>query len=136
MTAAAVIAMSFVNCDRLIAAYNYNAWQSGQLEELDVNHLGQLNDAAVPVLWELAQSEDEDIRLQARAHLSRRANDLLGADWDVYNTNPHPECTVPPPMVPRLDLRAWNRDTARAMELLYIHWDSFYIVDFWEYIYL
>ena len=134
VTAVVILGLNFVNCDRLIAEYNYNAWQSGQLAELDMDHLGELNAAAVPVLWEIAQSEDAELARQAQARLSWWANLLIGADWDAVN--PAPEGIVPPPMKPQPDPRSWNRDTARAVELLYDHWYEYYIVDFWEYLYM
>lgn len=131
--AAALIALSFVNCDRLIAQYNYDAWQAGELEDLDVDHLGHLGDAVVPVLWEIAQSEDPDLSQKARGWLTNRGLSMLEIRWpeggylDVMQMAP--TATAPP-----ADLRAYNRDTARAIAILSENWDTLYINEYWNYI--
>lgn len=54
----AVLLVSFVNVDAVIAKYNISAYESGQIEELDVGYLDSLSDAAIPYLAELCSSDN------------------------------------------------------------------------------
>ena len=96
-----------------------------------MDHLGNLGDAVVPVLWEIAQSEDPDLSQRARGWLTKRGLGMLQIQWpeggylDVMQMAP--TATAPP-----ADLRAYNRDTARAIALLYENWDTIYIDEYWN----
>ena len=124
-----LIALSFEDCDRFMARYNYAHWQSGQLEELDVDHLGRLGHGAVPILWEVAQGEDADMANKARAYLTMQGEELLQLTW--YDDQTQAELSVPRASARSTDLRAYNRDTTRAVQILLEHWDDVYIAEYW-----
>lgn len=132
LAAAAILllGLSFANCDRVIATYNYQAWQQGELEQLDVEHLGQLSDAAVPVLWQIAQTQEQTYATCARAWLADRGTELLELDWgqDADLTAARPAASLPP-----LEPRAYNRDIRQAQRLLAEHWEQIWFPDYWNY---
>ncbi len=87
----------WVDVDTVVARYNVRAYQSGTLVMVDVDHLDQLNLAAVPYLEELTETSDPEVAQMARDVLERKAT-----YW-----------------VPAKDgLRGWNYTAARALELL------------------
>lgn len=51
-------AVSLADVNTTIAYYNYEAYQSGVLSELDVEYFGELGDAGVPYLIELLDSDE------------------------------------------------------------------------------
>ncbi len=59
------IALSFADIDTQIAKYNINAYETGAIESLDVDTIGDLSDSAVPYLVELTENEDEEIAKKA-----------------------------------------------------------------------
>lgn len=70
------IAMSFADIDYQIAKYNVDAYNSGAIDTLDMDTIGDLSDSAVPYLVELTESEDEEI--------AKRALRICG---ELYATN-------------------------------------------------
>ena len=80
--------------DGRVAQYNVRAYQSGKLETVDVNYLGDLSYGAVPYLEELTQDADEKVALAATLELRDYYYDD-DADW-----------------------RGWNLTEARAMAIL------------------
>ena len=60
------LTVSFCDIDTTIARYNLHAYQSGQLETIDINDLERLSDGAIPYLIELL--DDPDTEVAARAH--------------------------------------------------------------------
>lgn len=65
-------ATAWADVDTVVAAYNVNAYQSGKLETVDIVHLCDLSDGAVPYIEKLAQDENQTIARQAQAYLSGR----------------------------------------------------------------
>lgn len=59
------IALSFANIDARIAQYNINAYETGAIESLDVDTIGDLSDSAVPYLVKLTENEDTEISKKA-----------------------------------------------------------------------
>lgn len=47
--------VAWTDVDTVVAAYNVHAYQSGQLETVDMSHLCSLGDGAVPYIQELAE---------------------------------------------------------------------------------
>lgn len=54
----AVLLVSFVNVDAVIAKYNISAYENGSIEELDIGYLDSLSDAAIPYIAELCSSDN------------------------------------------------------------------------------
>lgn len=53
------LALNFINIDGLIARYNVDAYLSGRLETIDVNHLVSLSPAGIPALIRLSSALEE-----------------------------------------------------------------------------
>ena len=62
-------ATAWVDVDTVVAHYNVRAWQSGVLQTVDVNYLGDLSAGAVPYLQELSQCSDPAVATQAKQQL-------------------------------------------------------------------
>lgn len=86
-----------VDVDRQVARYNVRAYQNGNLETVDMTHLSDLSDSAVPYLLELAEESDWEIAQQAESILVKRARSFARQEPD---------------------LRSWNLPEARARALL------------------
>ena len=82
--------------DTVVARYNVRAYQSGQLETVDVSHLGSLSYSAVPYLQELTEDDNPEIAQMATDILNRKARFLNEEE----------------------DLRSWNYEKVQAMEIL------------------
>lgn len=65
--------VGFCDIDRTIAFYNVTNYRNGNLEEIDVPHLGSLSDSAVPYIVSLLDSGDGTVRQQAAEVLYSRA---------------------------------------------------------------
>ena len=76
--------MGFFDVDRTIAFYNVEHYKTGQLEEIDVEHLGGLSDSAVPYLVELLGSPDTEVREEAARVLYCRAEKFYEIDTTEY----------------------------------------------------
>lgn len=63
---------AWVDVDTVVASYNVHAYQTGQLETVDVAYLGELSDSALPYIARLTQDGDEDIAAMARRELDGR----------------------------------------------------------------
>ncbi len=61
------LTVAYVDVDTVVAKYNVTAYQSGQLETIDVYTLGQLSDGAIPYLVDLLDAEDPNVS-QAAAY--------------------------------------------------------------------
>jgi hypothetical protein len=73
----------WADVDTVVAAYNVNAYQSGQLPSVDVYYLGTLGDGAVPYLAELTEDNQvwvADSAAKVLSHRRARVNDLR--DWN------------------------------------------------------
>lgn len=86
----------WTDVDTVVARYNVRAYQSGQLETVDVSHLGSLSCSAVPYLQELTQDENPEIAQKATDILNRKARFMYEDE----------------------DLRSWNYEKMRATEIL------------------
>ena len=78
------LAVGFFDVDRTIAFYNVEHYKTGQLEEIDVEHLGGLSDSAVPYLVELLGSPDTEVREEAARVLYCRAEKFYEIDTTEY----------------------------------------------------
>ena len=78
------LAVGFFDVDRTVAFYNVERYKTGQLEEIDVEHLGGLSDSAVPYLIELLGSPDTEVREEAARVLYCRAEEFYEIDTSEY----------------------------------------------------
>jgi len=83
----------WLDVDAQVAKYNVRAYQNGTLETVDVAHLAQLSDGAVPWLYELTTDDNPEVSTMAR---------------DVLRLRTEKAATV----------RSWNYASARAAEIL------------------
>lgn len=86
--------VSWADVDTVVASYNFNAYRSGKLETVDMDHLRELGDGAVPYLQKLTEDGDDAIARSALDELHSRAR------------------------VTSHDIRSWNMASGRAWEIL------------------
>lgn len=112
---------AYANVDRVIAAYNVGAYQSGRLSSIDMDTLEDLDsNAVVPYLWELTGDADQNVAQQAKVLLSARADSLYSIRYNVSDGT----LELGKPLY---DWRSRDLTTARAMALLEEHFDEYYI---------
>lgn len=72
--------LSYGNIDGRIAAYNIDRYSNGTLENLDVQALSGLSDAAVPYIYTLYQeTTDQSLKADLKAAIDQSAGSALGA---------------------------------------------------------
>lgn len=81
------IALSFADVDAQIAKYNIQAYESGKIESLDVETIGNLSDSTIKYIIELAASDNPDISTQAVRILTNKINDADGCLEYSYADN-------------------------------------------------
>lgn len=72
-------AVIWADVDTVVAAYNVGAYQSGQMETVDVDYLAGLNDGAIPYLAQLTKAKDPEVAEAAQKSLhwqSAHSDDL------------------------------------------------------------
>ena len=70
ITAAVILlALGVCNVNAVCARYNYEAWQNGTLEEIDVDAMNDLGDEGIPYLVKLADCTNVDVADSARHYL-------------------------------------------------------------------
>lgn len=87
------------NVNTVCARYNYEAWQSGTLEEIDVAAMTELGDEGVPYLVKLADCTDVEVADAAREELR----------WLYQYDYFEPDYDDPPRTVK--DLKKWELNT-------------------------
>lgn len=85
----------WMDVDTQVARYNVSAYLSGDLQTVDVRHLGQLGDGALPYLVQLTEAEDPIVAAKAQEVLSvrharqpddfRSWNYLTAVGWDLLS---------------------------------------------------
>lgn len=74
----------WVDVDTVVAAYNVRAYQAGQLQTVDINHLCSLSDGAVPYIERLTEDENQAIARRARNYLENRVSQIEDfRDWNI-----------------------------------------------------
>ena len=66
-------AVAWADVDTVVASYNVSAYRAGQLETLDMDHLCELGDGAVPYLALLTEDDDPTVATLARYELEYRS---------------------------------------------------------------
>ncbi|MBQ8236547.1 MAG: DUF4173 domain-containing protein [Oscillospiraceae bacterium] len=78
----------WADVDAQVARYNVRAYQSGQLETVDVEYLSRLSSGAVPYLEALTRDRDPDVAQEAREELAAyrlyQYDDLRGWNWTAW----------------------------------------------------
>ena len=65
-----VLALGTVNVNAICARYNYESYQSGKLDTIDVDALYDLGEEGIPYVVKLASGEDEAIAQKAKEYLA------------------------------------------------------------------
>lgn len=78
------LAVGYVDVDTFIARYNIHAYEQGQIEELDVDHLTELSEGAIPYLVELWEKSPsgEDHHHTLTNYLWEQLEEYGHIDWD------------------------------------------------------
>lgn len=66
-----IFILGTVNVNTVCAMYNYNAYKSNQLENIDVKAIYELGDEGIPYIIKLSTSDDRDTAIQARRYLAK-----------------------------------------------------------------
>lgn len=75
---------AWADVDTVVAAYNVRAYQSGQLQTVDINHLCSLSDGAVPYIAMLTEDDNQAIARRARNYLENRISQIDDfRDWNI-----------------------------------------------------
>ncbi len=77
----------WADVDTIVASYNVKAYTSGKLETVDVSHLGNLSNSAVPYLQELANAADSETAQMAKDILTRQTRTYYDPDADFRGWN-------------------------------------------------
>lgn len=105
------LAVGFCDVDRTVAFYNVEHYKKGQLEEIDINHLGGLSDPAVPYLAELLDMPDTEVREEAARVLYARAEEFY-----EINTTEHKKIKLKE--IKESGFSSYNYSRERAKELI------------------
>ena len=69
------VVCSLADVDRIIAEYNIEAYESGRLDKLDIDAIGELSDGAVPALYKFWETTDDPVlKERAERELSYRVD--------------------------------------------------------------
>ena len=71
---------AWADVDTFVAKYNVWAYQTGVSKYMDIDHLGDLSQGAIPALEALTDDEDEDIAYMAKYYLRQAAEDMEALD--------------------------------------------------------
>lgn len=112
-----ILFAAFADTDRLVAAYNIRAYQSGKLSAIDMETIRNLDShAVVPYLTDLIHDNDPAVAEDAKTILSRHAREL----FDITST----DSGVKP--VRESDWRSWNLAEQEAVDLLEKEFNNYY----------
>lgn len=75
------IALSYTNIDLMVAKYNIDAYNSGKIASLDIEHIYSMSDSAVPELVKLCSAKDDSISAEAKRYLAKEL--LYDGDYTV-----------------------------------------------------
>ncbi len=80
--AVVLMALGFVNVDRLVAAYNVTAYQKNALEEIDVENIYDMGESGAEYLIKLTKSKDKDVADDAKMYVQWLMEDLYDEEYD------------------------------------------------------
>lgn len=86
VTAALVlIVLGGANVNRVVAAYNYEAYQNNVLKEIDVKTIYKLGDEGIPYLVKLTEDKDEEVVTLAHTYLEKAiTNRYYNTDYNYF----------------------------------------------------
>ncbi len=122
LAAAAVLLLfaTYADTDRLIAAYNIRAYQSGSLSSIDMVTISELDShTVVPYVFDLLHDKNADVSRAAKGILSAHAEQIFKISDDRSSIEKHWES----------DWRAWNLAEQQAADLLANEFDKYYIAN-------
>ncbi len=73
------MAVIWVDVDTVVASYNVSAYLDGRLDSIDLDHLNQLGDGAIPQIARLVEDSDPAVAGRARTILENR-----DAEWEDF----------------------------------------------------
>lgn len=75
---------AWADVDTVVAAYNVGAYQAGQLQTVDMEHLCSLSDGAVPYIEALTKDTNQTIARRAKEYLQNRGTRIDDfRDWNI-----------------------------------------------------
>lgn len=108
----------FADTDRLVAAYNIRAYQSGKLDSIDMNTISELNsETVVPYVFDLLDDADEEVVIRAQSILSFHASRIFKIETSEAE---------PARLERKTDWRSWNYAEEQAAALLEARFDEYY----------
>ena len=77
----------WADVDTVVARYNVNAYQTGKLATVDIEHLASLGNGAIPYLAQLTNDPDPKIAEEAKNRLEHRYFDTIDdfREWNYVN---------------------------------------------------
>ncbi len=78
----ALIILGGFNVNNVIAKYNYTAYKTGVLKEVDISTIYYLGDEGIPYLAKLANDKNEDVAHKAKLKLSSSFNDYYEVEYN------------------------------------------------------
>lgn len=109
---------TYADVDRLVAAYNIRAYQSGKLDSIDMETISELHSPTViPYVFELVDDADTKVSVQAKRILSAHADRILRTE--VYSPSGIPVNAKQK----RTDWRGWSYAEQQAADLLEENFD-------------
>lgn len=108
---------TYADTDRLIAAYNIRAYQSGKLDGIDMETISELQShTVVPYVMDLIDDPDLGVVIKAKDILSEHADSLLEIKYTETGRS----------FERKTDWRSWNLAESEAIELLEAEFDKYY----------
>ena len=107
----------FADTDRLVAAYNIRAYQSGKLDSIDMDTISELDShAVVPYVMDLIDDPDYYVVIKAKDILSAHADSLILIQYTESGKSFGRDT----------DWRSWNLAEQEAVELLEKEFNNYY----------
>lgn len=106
----AVIITGWMDVDTQVARYNVRAYQSGQLDSIDLDTLEYLSAGSTSYLVELLDDTDQAVSEQAKEILARRLD-------DYYTWKENEDGTLRF-LLRDVDIRSWNYKTQQEIDAL------------------
>jgi len=114
------IVLAYSDVDYQIAKYNVDAYVSGKVDTIDVEHISGMSSSVVPILIDLVDSEDHIASKQAKTAVLEMIEDNYTASFNTWNVKYFPTVRYSE----NDDFRTYNRADERAKKLLSEYYNS------------